>query len=94
MTVEDLMSEVRRLSVEERLHLLELLSHSLHEDWHPARRPRPPAGPEQPEFGEPSFLRVKRPQHRLRGLLKSDEPPPTDTELADAYTDHLLEKYR
>jgi len=93
MTVEDLMSEVRHLSVEERLQLLELLSHSLHEDWRPEKTPRPPAGPERPERGEPSLFRVES-QYRLRGLLKSNEPPPTSAELAAAYADHLLEKYK
>lgn len=74
MTVQDLMSEVRHLSLEERLQLLELLAHTLREEWSPRRGPRSSVA-------------------RLRGLLKSEGPPPTDAELADAYTDHLLEKY-
>lgn len=29
-----------------------------------------------------------------RGMLKTNGPTPTDEELADAYTDYLIEKYR
>ena len=31
--------------------------------------------------------------HRVRGMLKPDGPLPTDEELSDAYTRHLIEKY-
>jgi hypothetical protein len=74
MTVQEIMSEVRHLSLEDRLHLLELLTHDLHEEWRPERE------------GASSLA-------SLRGVLKSDEPPPTDAELANVYTAHLLEKY-
>lgn len=30
---------------------------------------------------------------RVRGILRPNGPPPSDQELADSYTDHLLEKY-
>ncbi len=30
---------------------------------------------------------------RVRGMLKPDGPLPTDEELSDAYTRHLIEKY-
>jgi hypothetical protein len=31
--------------------------------------------------------------HRLRGLLKTDQHPPTDEELKEDYINHLAEKY-
>jgi len=31
--------------------------------------------------------------HRLRGMLKTDGPPPTDEELKDDYIKYLAEKY-
>ena len=30
---------------------------------------------------------------RVRGMLKPDGPAPSDRELKEAYTDHLIEKY-
>jgi hypothetical protein len=74
MTVRDVMAEVGRLSLEDRLELLELLTRTLREEW---RSERPTAS----SLG------------RLRGLLKSDDPPPSDAELAEIYETHLLEKY-
>ena len=34
------------------------------------------------------------PADRLRGLLKTEGPPPTDEELRDDYVNYLIEKYR
>ena len=31
--------------------------------------------------------------HRLRGMLKTEGPPPTDEELKDDYIKYLAEKY-
>ncbi len=74
MTVQEVISEVRHLSLEDRLQLLELLTHELRDEWRAEKR------------GVSSVA-------RLRGVLKSDDPPPTDAELANVYTAHLLEKY-
>jgi hypothetical protein len=93
MTVQDLMSEVLHLSLEERLQLLELLAHSLREEWVPEEEHQPSVARKPRAFGDASLYRADLPQHRLRGLLKADVPPPTDSELADSYTEHLLEKY-
>ena len=75
MTVQDLVSEARQLSLEERIQLLELLAHTLREEWLPRETPRS------------SFA-------HLRGVLKSEAAPPTDEEISDAYTEHLMEKYK
>jgi hypothetical protein len=74
MTVQEVMPEVRHLSLEDRLQLLELLTHDLHEEWRPEKE------------GASSLA-------GLRGVLKSDDAPPTDAEMANVYTAHLLEKY-
>ena len=74
MTVQDVMAQIKQLSFEDRLQLLELLAHSMRNELRPAA----PVG---------SAV------SRIRGLLKTDGPPPTDDELADAYTDQLMEKY-
>lgn len=74
MTVQEMMTQIRQLSFEERLELIEFLTHTLRDQYRPALR-------------EGSSLA------RVRGMLKTDAPPPTDDELADAYTDHLMEKY-
>ena len=74
MTVQELMVEIRRLSFEERLELLESLTRTLREE----RRTNSQAGSSV---------------NRVRGLLKPDGPLPTDAELADGYTDYLIEKY-
>lgn len=31
---------------------------------------------------------------RLRGLLKTDVPPPTDEEIQNEYVDYLIQKYQ
>jgi hypothetical protein len=74
MTVQEMMAEIRVLPLEDKLELLEALTHALRDEWPPRHNTGPSVS-------------------RVRGLLKSDEPPPTDAELTDAYTDYLLEKY-
>jgi hypothetical protein len=74
MTVQDVMAQIKQLSFEDRLQLLELLAHSVRDEWRPLTRDGSAVS-------------------RIRGLLKTDGPPPTDAELAEAYTDHLMEKY-
>ncbi|MEW6211691.1 MAG: hypothetical protein AB1631_25250 [Acidobacteriota bacterium] len=74
MTVQEMKIQIRLLSFEERLELLEFLTHALRDQYRPASR-------------KGSSLA------RVRGILKTEEPTPTDEELADAYTNHLMEKY-
>jgi hypothetical protein len=75
MTVQEVITEIRQLSVEDRLQVLESLTHSLREDWkgQPRQAPSPAA--------------------QVRGLLKTDAPPPTGAQIKDAYIDYLVEKY-
>ena len=74
MTVQEVMTEISRLSYEERLELLASLTRTLREEWR-------------------SHSRAESSLNQVRGLLKPDGPLPTDAELADDYTDYLIEKY-
>ena len=68
------MSQIKQLSFEDRMELLELLTRDLRDE----RRPVSGKGP--------SLARV-------RGMLRPEGLPPTADELADSYTDYLMEKY-
>ena len=74
MTIQEMLLEIKHLSFQERLELLESITRSLREEL---RSVHP---------GESSLARV-------RGLLKLDGPLPSDKEMADAYGEHLMEKY-
>jgi hypothetical protein len=73
MTVQEMISEIRQLSFEDRLELLDLLTHTLLEE---KRSPK----------------RTGSSLHRVRGLLASDDLPPADVDLREAYTDYLMKK--
>lgn len=38
--------------------------------------------------------RSARPAVQVRGLFRTDSPPPTDAEVKEWYVDYLVEKYR
>jgi len=85
MTRQQLIEEIRRLPVADRVALIEVISRSLREDSAlPVGDTR--AAPER--AADPPTL-----SQRLYGVLKFDGDPPTDEELKDAYADYLLEKY-
>jgi hypothetical protein len=91
MTRQQLIEEVRKLSVEDRVTLIELISRSLREDLVPTGDSKLAAssGESPPPAGEAR----RTLSQRLRGIVKFDGPPPTDEEVKDAYADYLLEKY-
>ncbi len=74
MTYQELLTEISQLPLDERLALLEALTHSLRAEL------RPPA-------------RAGSSVQRVRGLLKPAGPAPTDAEIQEDYTRHLIEKY-
>ncbi|HWX43129.1 MAG TPA: hypothetical protein VN345_18430 [Blastocatellia bacterium] len=74
MTVQEVITEVKHLSVEDRMLLLKFLR-----DMVP---------------GEGASRSTASSAIRLRGALKPNGPVPTDEEVANAYADHLLEKYK
>ena len=78
MVYREIVSEAKRLPVHEQLQLVEeLLSNVRQAATEPVRARRKRATP----FKD------------LRGALKTEGPLPTDDELKDAYTEHLVEKY-
>jgi hypothetical protein len=70
----ELLVEIQRLPMEERLELLEAMAHLLKSDLS-------------------NLPLAASPAESLRGILKPDGPTPSEGELADAYTAHLIEKY-
>ncbi|HLM54494.1 MAG TPA: hypothetical protein VK422_00100 [Pyrinomonadaceae bacterium] len=96
MSRQQLIEEIKQLSVADRVALIELISRSLREDLAPPSDDGPV--PTELEIilgklhpvvtaGQPTL------SQRLSGILKFDGDPPTDEEVKDAYADHLLEKY-
>jgi hypothetical protein len=78
MVYREIVSEVKRLPLHEQLLLVEELLRNMRQTAQPPTR---------------SKRRRIVPFKQLRGALKPDEPLPTDAEIRDAYTEHLLEKY-
>ena len=74
MTRQQLLNEIERLPLAERVRLLEVITRSVREELQPRAR----------KEGAVS---------RLRGIAKSDGPPPSDEELREDYTRYLSEKY-
>ncbi|MDY0020811.1 MAG: hypothetical protein RBT47_12515 [Anaerolineae bacterium] len=73
MLYQELVEEIKRLSLEDRLSLLELISRSVREELQS----------DKPQSD--SFL-------HLRGILKPEGPLPSENELADDHTRHLIDK--
>jgi len=91
MTREELVEEIRRLPLEQRVELLEVISRSVREDWGAGEGTPADAADEADEADEHADrLSAVR---RLRGALKFDGPPPSDEEVKEIITDYLSEKY-
>ena len=78
MVYREVVSEAKRLPLQEQLLLVEELLRSMRQTA------QPPAHPKR---------RRITPFKQLRGALKPDGLLPADAEFKDAYTEHLLEKY-
>lgn len=93
MTRQEFIDEITRLSVADRIALIEAISRSLREDLEANgasnNTPDLPASDAADE-------RARRLDavRRLRGALKPDNgPPPSDEEVKEIITDYLMEKY-
>ena len=73
MTVQEIVAAIPTLSLDERLALLKVLTHSLRS----AERPNKTRGV---------------PASEVRGLLKTNSPPPSDEEIKEICAEYLLEK--
>lgn len=78
MVYREIVSEAKRLTLNEQVQLVEELLHAMRlTTAQRVRRKRKHIVP---------FM-------QLRGALKSGDPLPTDNELEDSYVNHLMEKY-
>ena len=94
MTSEQLIEEIRRLPMAQRLELLEAVSRSLREELEPREDSQADGqGESNQADAQGSDQNATTLSQRLRGILKFDGDPPTDEEVKDAYADYLLEKY-
>lgn len=87
MTRQEFIEEIMRLSVAERIALLEAISRSLREEFEAAD-----AASDAPDTADERERRLGA-VRRLRGALKFDGPAPTDEEVREIITDYLIEKY-
>ena len=78
MVYREILSEAKRLPLGEQLQLVEELLRAMRQTATQPVRPK---------------RRRTIPFKQMRGALKADGPLPTDGELEDAYTGHLVEKY-
>ena len=93
MTRQQIIDEIKQLSVAERVALIEVISRGLREELDnggggSSAAPREPGGGEA--GGGPGEVSLSR---QLYGALKFDGPPPTDDEVRDIIAEHLSEKY-
>jgi hypothetical protein len=77
MLYREIMDEAKRLPLNERLRLVEELLRDIRQSERPGPRSR----------------RRVRPMSQLRGALKPAGQLPTDADLREMYTEHLLDKY-
>ena len=78
MAYREIVSEAKRLPLHEQLQLVEEILRGMRQTTRPPVRPK---------------RRRVVPFSQLRGALKPEGPLPTDAELQEAYTEHLVEKY-
>lgn len=87
MNQEEIINTIRQLPLHERVELLEEISRSVSEELQSQ-------GATKDELDQLTEREQKLAAfHRLRGMLKTDEPPPTDQEVKDDYVNYLEKKY-
>jgi hypothetical protein len=94
MTQQQFIEEIKRLSVTDRIALLEAITRSLREDLETSGGDLASLDEGNPEASVQSETERRiAAVHRLRGIIKFDGDPPSDEELKDHYTNYLIEKY-
>jgi hypothetical protein len=81
MTKEELLEEIRRLPLKQRVEILAALSENIRKEER---------GTEGEGYDKQEKLAALE---RLRGLLKFESGPATDEQVKDMITDYLTEKY-
>ncbi len=93
MTQQQFIEEAKRLSVAERVALIEAISRSLREDLQTHDGGARTVPPETLEStGQSERERKIAAVRQLRGILKT-EGPPSDEEWKEDYVNYLTEKY-
>ena len=87
MTREELVKEIKQLPLAEREAVVEEVSRSIQEEVE--ANGSLAKSEEQRNRIEQKLAAV----NRLRGLFKTDAPPPTDEELKEDYVNYLTKKY-
>ena len=92
MTRQQIIEEVKRLSVAERVALIEAISRGLLEELDGGRADLAVAarGPDAVTAAGPGEASLAR---QLYGALRFDGPPPTDEEVKGIVAEYLSEKY-
>jgi hypothetical protein len=94
MTQQQFIEEIKQLSIEDRIALIEAISRSLREDLEARESQASKSGSGLSGVeNSPTDKRQGSITERLRGILKTDAAPPSSEELRDAYTKYLMEKY-
>ena len=95
MTRQQLIEEIKLLSLAERVALIEIISRSLREELSPLDSKKAAPTWAKTVLGEnhPAAAGQSTLSQRLSGVLKFDGDAPTDEEVKDAYSDYLMEKY-
>lgn len=84
LTFDELLGQVKQLTVEDRIAFLEEVAHSLREELSSAKNETTEVPNEQPKSSS---------LDRLYGILKTDIPAPSDEEIRADYTEYLSKKY-
>jgi hypothetical protein len=94
MTQQQFIEEIKRLSIEERIALIEAISRSLREELEANGEDTAMFNQEINEIDvEDERERRLSAVQRLRGIIKFEGEPPTDEELKEDYVKYLTEKY-
>ena len=94
MTQQQFVEEIKRLSVVERIGLIEAIMRSVREDLELHGKDESVNSPEFDQTATQSSGESRATlSQRLYGILKFDGDPPSDEELKDHYADYLMEKY-
>jgi hypothetical protein len=94
MTQQQFLEEIKRLSIAERISLIEAISRTVLEEIEISGEKALASNDDTPE----AVTRSERERRmaavgRLRGVLKTSGEAPSDEQLKDDYTDYLTEKY-
>lgn len=88
MTFQEMVAEIRQLTIQERLSLIEALTRSVQAELDVDTPAMPTLEPLRGVLNPEGSSLV-----RVRGMAKPDGPTPTDQEIRDMRDQYLIEKY-